>query len=333
MAASKSENVKWPPPLNNDESYETWKKDIEIWAKLTDLKKPKQALAIHLSLTGKARIASSELSVESLNSDSGVELILEKLDALFLLDKGRRQFAAFKNLYDLKREGKSILEHISSFEHTYYRFKQEGMSLPDPVMAFMLIVSCGFDDNEMKLVMSAIGEISYENAKITLKRIFSKDISKPSEGAECKGDVFYGASGGTEIDSDRGNEVYWSSRGYRGRPMRGVYTRAIRWSRGNPWNRSARGGQNEGNSGKMQLNPIGREGQVTRCTICESKYHWVKFCPDSYEAIEAKKPDEGKKSEDNDEGNLSMFVAYIIVAYMIYGQQWQLQENYEHVGE
>ena len=271
--------------------------------------------------------------MESLNSDSGVELILEKLDALFLLDKGRRQFAAFKNLYDLKREGKSILEHISSFEHTYYRFKQEGMSLPDPVMAFMLIVSCGFDDNEMKLVMSAIGEISYENAKITLKRIFSKDISKPSEGAECKGDVFYGASGGTEIDSDRGNEVYWSSRGYRGRPMRGVYTRAIRWSRGNPWNRSARGGQNEGNSGKMQLNPIGREGQVTRCTICESKYHWVKFCPDSYEAIEAKKPDEGKKSEDNDEGNLSMFVAYIIVAYMIYGQQWQLQENYEHVGE
>ena len=51
------------PKLEDDACYETWKRDIEIWQELTDLPKPKQALAIHLSLSGKARVASSELGI------------------------------------------------------------------------------------------------------------------------------------------------------------------------------------------------------------------------------------------------------------------------------
>ena len=76
-------------------SYESWRKDIEIWCKLTDLPKKKQALAIHLSLDGQARVATSEIEVSDLEVDGGVEVILTKLDDLFLVDKGRRQFAAF----------------------------------------------------------------------------------------------------------------------------------------------------------------------------------------------------------------------------------------------
>ena len=101
--ASSACSTKSPPRFESEEAYEVWKNDIKIWCLLTDLDVKKQALAIHLSLTGRARVATSELQVAVLNSESGVDKLLEKLDELFLPDKGRRQFAAFHHLYNLRR--------------------------------------------------------------------------------------------------------------------------------------------------------------------------------------------------------------------------------------
>ena len=52
-----------PPSFTSDGNYESWKKDIAIWCKLTDIAKEKQELAIHLVLTGTARQASSEVEI------------------------------------------------------------------------------------------------------------------------------------------------------------------------------------------------------------------------------------------------------------------------------
>ena len=46
---------RWPPKLDNKACYETWKHDINIWRELSDLPKPKWAMAIHLSLSGRCR--------------------------------------------------------------------------------------------------------------------------------------------------------------------------------------------------------------------------------------------------------------------------------------
>ena len=45
---------------------------VGLWSKLTDLAKPKQAIVIHLSLTGSARLASSELTKEQLKEENDV---------------------------------------------------------------------------------------------------------------------------------------------------------------------------------------------------------------------------------------------------------------------
>ena len=76
---------KWPPKLNSEEEYEVWKRNLQIWCQLTEFSKSKQALAVHLSLEGRARIASSEIEVADLSKEDG------KLDELFLQDAGRRQ--------------------------------------------------------------------------------------------------------------------------------------------------------------------------------------------------------------------------------------------------
>ena len=74
-----SGSFKIPPKFEDDSSYEAWKRDVEIWGKLTDLPVKKQALAIHLSLSGRARIASSEVEISVLESERGVEKLMEKL--------------------------------------------------------------------------------------------------------------------------------------------------------------------------------------------------------------------------------------------------------------
>ena len=103
-------SCKWKTPkLEKESNYESWRKDIEIWCKLTDIPKKKQALAIHLSLDGRARVATSEIEVGDLESDTGVETILKKLDEIFLVDKGRRQFAAFQDLYNLRRSSEGYV--------------------------------------------------------------------------------------------------------------------------------------------------------------------------------------------------------------------------------
>ncbi|KAK3889741.1 hypothetical protein Pcinc_006306 [Petrolisthes cinctipes] len=162
-------SYKWPPKIDKELSYESWRKDIEIWSKLTDLSKKKQALAIHLSLDGRAKVATSEIEVRDLEADNG----LGKLDDLFLVDEGRRQFTAFQDLYNLRRQGDgNVREFVAEFEHTYFKFTKQGMTLPDSVLAFMLLASCNLSDNEQQLVMSAISDVSLKNMKGALSRIF-----------------------------------------------------------------------------------------------------------------------------------------------------------------
>ena len=62
-------NNKVSAMLEDESSYENWK----IWCKLTDLNTEERALAIHLVLTGRARVASSELKVTELKAEEGVK--------------------------------------------------------------------------------------------------------------------------------------------------------------------------------------------------------------------------------------------------------------------
>ena len=280
-------NTKCPPLFGKDVVYETWKKDIKIWQELTDLDKKKQALAIHLTLSGKARQASGEINVEDLKKDTGVDTLLTKLDNLFLPEKSRRQFNVFCKLYNMRRQSDTpVSDFVDEFERAYFSFTQEGMTLPGPVMAFMLLASCNLTEQQFQLVMSAITDVNFDNMKSVLKRIFSADLGNSfglsGEVAVKLEPVFYSEE--KSVNMLRGR-----SKGAR----RSTYTTI---GRGNPyWHRGAsaprfnerRGTSNmtryRGRGNGRCLNPLGPDGQPSRCAICDSRYHWARDCPHSYE--------------------------------------------------
>ena len=48
---------KCPPELKCEDEYDDWKEDVLTWCDLTGLAKEKHALAVQLSLSGRARHA------------------------------------------------------------------------------------------------------------------------------------------------------------------------------------------------------------------------------------------------------------------------------------
>ena len=291
--------MKMPPLLEDEDAYEVWKEDLQIWCDLTDIPVEKHALAVHLTLTGRARAASQQVPREDLKKSTGVKTLLAKLDSEFLVEKGRRQFAAFNAFHNYTRTTDDIGAFVSGFENVYFKFKQQDMTLPDTVLAFMLLRASNLDEVDRKVIMSSIKEVTYANMKSSLKRVFCDDAPK-SEGSslQIKSEpVFYGNE-----ERDQTAQQTRGGRGGRGRRQwRGVRGGRRSLTGANRTPVAARGGR--------RSNPQNADGEVSRCFICDSKFHWARECPDSYE--NSNNEVLAATEEDNEESaQLSLFVGY-----------------------
>ena len=119
------------PLLKNDNEFPTWKKDVKAWSRHSQDKG--QGLALHLSLTGKAKSISDQISLDVLDSSQGVQILLEALDKVFLPGANQRKYIAYKRMKALNRKAdESILDFICKFKSEYYRHRMEGMILDGP---------------------------------------------------------------------------------------------------------------------------------------------------------------------------------------------------------
>ena len=122
-----SKNVKNPPSLAESQDYETWEKALKYWQIITDLPKAKQGAAVILSLTGKAREAVFELDFTTVNSDTGVEAILDRLEKIYKKDSVDRAYEAFDKFINFKRDEKMTMrDYINEFESKYTKAKSHG---------------------------------------------------------------------------------------------------------------------------------------------------------------------------------------------------------------
>ena len=140
--------MKTPPAFQEDNmDYEQWKKDLLLWTEFTDISRTKMAIAVHLSLTGRARKATSELSMDELKSEDGIDNLLKKLDRVFMQDENCRCFDNYLAFENYRRaEGDSIDQYLSEFDRRHYKLKECGVQLPDAVVACRLINSCNLSE-------------------------------------------------------------------------------------------------------------------------------------------------------------------------------------------
>lgn len=262
-----SSNIKAPPSLSKCSSYDEWLKEIEIWQAFTDLADIKQGPAIFLTLEGRSREAVRELDVSKISAKDGVKNIMEKLDGLYLRDKTQSAFEAYDAFEKFCRPSEmSISEYINQFERLKSKTESYKTQLSTDVLAYRLLKSANLSEAHEQLARATIPELTYEAMKNQLKKIFAdgdKSSNTIASGFESikseppfqsQSDVFYG-----------NNQRYNRNKFVKNANMTGDHISSD---------------QKSGSIKKKGRNPLKRNGEISRCNICDSLNHWSSNCPD-----------------------------------------------------
>ena len=108
------------PPFVEDQDFDTWMHEIDLWTLVTDVKKEKQAACVYLSLSAKARQACSALTKEELCADDGMNELTSKLRELYAVEKDQAMFNAYEKFETFKRQSDmTITDYINDFEQSH----------------------------------------------------------------------------------------------------------------------------------------------------------------------------------------------------------------------
>ncbi len=240
-------NYRVPPTFDEGKPYESWKNEVGIWTRVTELEKSKQALAVALALSGRARETAMEIPVDDLNADTGMTTLLAKLDDLFLREEKDRTYEAYTSFDRIVRDSNvSMTDYIIDFEQRYSRMRKYKMELPDAVLAFKLLDTACLDVKDRQLALTACADLTFASMKSALKRIFTGNASASTVG----------------INQETA-----------------YVTEQRRW-RGKSWP------QNDQQRTPLPgTNPLDRYGRRSKCAVCQSTFHWAKDCPHKGEQI------------------------------------------------
>jgi hypothetical protein len=261
------------------DSYDSYKQEIQAWKRIKEMPKKKQGIVVALSLPRDGagnirRRVFDEIKLEELETENGKHLASNSIED---------SFVKFEELEDCRKgETESIIEYISKFDQKYIRLVRNGMELPSPILAFKLLKSANLRDEERMLVLSGMDyntkDTLFEQAKLSLKK-FMGNICGRNEmpGSFRLEPCLFNADDDNDLEEvcvcqprrwsnkSRGSNKYRNS-------GRGQYGR-----------QQYRGENDKGESEARPVNPTGRDGKPLRCRVCGSFRPLLGKCPDSWE--------------------------------------------------
>ena len=126
-----------------------------------------------LSLESRAREAVLELDDSKISGEDGVKNIIAKLDTLYLKDKTQSAYEAYDSFEQFKKPSDmSVSEYINEFERLKSRTESYGTSLSSNVLAYRLLKSANLSEQHEQLARATISDLTYEQMKLQLKKIF-----------------------------------------------------------------------------------------------------------------------------------------------------------------
>ena len=264
-----SSNIKAPPSLSKCSSYEAWLKEIQIWQAFTDLADVKQGPAIFLTLEGRSREAVLELDVSKISAKDGVKTIIEKLDSLYLKDKTQSAFEAYDSFEKFRRPSEmTINEYINQFERLKAKTESYKTQLSTDVLAYRLLKSANLSEAHEQLARATITDLTYDAMKAQLKKIFShgeKSTSKADGVDNIKSEPLFQSQ----------SDAFYANNNQKG--YRNKFTK--NYNKGGDYKNFSQK-TNMPKKKNAARNPLKKNGEVSRCDICDSINHWASNCPD-----------------------------------------------------
>ena len=168
---------KYPPILQEGNSYEEWKRDFQIWQLLKLATKTDEGPLVYRTLTGRSKSAVSDLTPAQIGSNNGLDLIIERLDKLHLNDKNQRIFVALDTFEKFKRPSNmSMSNFIVAFENLHNSVKMHQCTYPDGVLAYRLLKSANLSPEQSALCKATVetDNWTYDSVVNQLRKIFSE---------------------------------------------------------------------------------------------------------------------------------------------------------------
>ena len=272
-----------PPSLTECKTYESYKRELKCWAEVTDLPKSKQGSYIILSLPNKCKFgddlrekALESIDEEDLSATTGLDAVLAFLDkelAKNAVDDIIDKWEEFDNCS--KQSLQSMEEFISDFESKYNRVKQTGTTLPEEILAYMLMKQAGLGHLEKMLILSRVDiekkDDLFKDVKMNMKNILGKRMQENKKS---------GNTDDIKIDAAllAQNEEVLATYGY-------YRNRSNTYPKSKPWSNKPKRKdfpKRLDKSGR-EINPSNRDGKLLLCNSCGSYRHLQDKCPDSHE--------------------------------------------------
>ena len=114
--------------------------------------KDKQGPAVYLSLEKKIKKTFSDIKVKDLNSENGVDILVNKWKPLFAKDINQTVYLAYDKFETFKRPiDMSMVDFIHEFERLNNNIKKYEMELPTGVLTYRLLISEEISDDKQQL--------------------------------------------------------------------------------------------------------------------------------------------------------------------------------------
>ena len=296
-----SNNSKTPPSLSKAKNYQDWLKLIKIWRKFSDLPKEKQGPAIVLSLENEALDAVLELEEENISAENGVDTIIARLDRIYKKDETLENYMALEAFETFKRpENMKICDYLNQFEKLYNKTKSYGTQMSDNVLAYRLLKSANLPELHEQMVKGTITDLKFDLMKDQLKKMFGESFPSKDRVSVKSEDTFHtqhssqNSAERETYDSEYSEEeeypqeMYYTNR-HPKRYNKPSYPNQKEYRKFSPNNQQYRSQSSYRNSHRQYQqtqirkgkNPKDKDGNYTRCTICESINHWTPNCPDN----------------------------------------------------
>ena len=261
--------------MRKSQPYTDWKKELQIWQATNttlDVDRKIQAGTLFESLEGTPRqTVLSEMTVDQITDDDGVQNIIRTLDRFFLGNETQNAYSAIDALLQFKCEkGETMENFIVQFQLKVNKVKSSGTILSDGVLGYTLLNSANLPQDKHDMVKATCDDLNYKNVKTQLEKIgFTKLASKSSTIAGVSNVKFESC-----LYGDMNQSNYHQRSGESSESEEDLNGEKVFYSENKAFNDNG----SRGNS-KYKLNPTDRFGHIRSCTYCKCLYHWLIDCP------------------------------------------------------
>ena len=279
---------KSPPKFSVNRCYEKYRAELLAWIDIADYNRNQIAQVIALDMPtsdieGDIRGKIFEDIGDQIKDEAGIAILTTWLDKHYRVDQIARVVEKIKTFLNTKRKkDESMTAYLSNFDVAYNALNRAGTTkLPQSFLMYYVLENAGLTESQWQMVMAGVDTIAegtlYDQARTSIVKIMGiHQHGKSKDNFEFR-------------DSNYGEEVLYGARSFSQRGAAGQFNSKPPWRPDvapyqprHSYNQNQKpGGGSDSSKIKLDvpMNPIGRDGKRTLCTICNSWSHYRAKCP------------------------------------------------------